>query len=510
MKHKLHRLIKSLTKSEKRYFKLFSKHANGQAEKNYIKLFDAIEQQAIYDESKLIEELQAQKVNTNYLIGDKSYLYKLILKCLRNFHSFKTSRLKVGELLEYAIILMDKGLPELAADQLKKCKKIALEYHIISYLPEILSMERNIKAMDVKSHDDLHLQWQHDKDVLNALQVSNQMDFLYMHVNLVRQKLGKVRNEEELESYNSYFEHNLLKETSDNLPFFARLRYHKCWAAYYYSQNNKEKEYSENQSLISLMQGQKDFIKEYPLDYASTFSRLLILTKEVVPEDYAEVLTEFRNIPNKNHRQFREVKSLVEFLVYSTELVRMINKGAYDEALLLINPFENILRDYKDLLQEAFMMNSYYKFAYILIGLEKYSKALDYLNKVTFEFDEKTRKDTYRFAKIVTLIVHLELGNYNLLPYMARSVQHHFKRQDKLFQSEKLIVNFIGSIKPSLKYRNEWIKTLPKLRQKFVEIIKDPNERNVLQYFDFLVWMDSRIACKSFMEIKKRIIKSED
>ena len=51
----LFQLIKSLSKSEKGYFKKFSYLYTIEGEKNYIKLFDAIEKQKEYDEKKLLK-----------------------------------------------------------------------------------------------------------------------------------------------------------------------------------------------------------------------------------------------------------------------------------------------------------------------------------------------------------------------------------------------------------------------------------------------------------------------
>ena len=49
----LFRLIKSMTKSEKKYFHQFAqRHVKGQSN-NYLRLFLAIEQQEVYDEARL-------------------------------------------------------------------------------------------------------------------------------------------------------------------------------------------------------------------------------------------------------------------------------------------------------------------------------------------------------------------------------------------------------------------------------------------------------------------------
>ena len=62
-------LIKSLNQSEKRYFKLFCRTIN--VESNYIRLFEAIDKQEVYDEKKFKTNLcpgsfrQAASCNQN-------------------------------------------------------------------------------------------------------------------------------------------------------------------------------------------------------------------------------------------------------------------------------------------------------------------------------------------------------------------------------------------------------------------------------------------------------------
>ena len=76
-KDKLFSLVKSLSKSEKRHFKLFAARQNGG--RNYLKLFNAVEEQECYSE-QLIKSKFAGENFTNQLHVTKNYLYKLILK----------------------------------------------------------------------------------------------------------------------------------------------------------------------------------------------------------------------------------------------------------------------------------------------------------------------------------------------------------------------------------------------------------------------------------------------
>ena len=57
----LHSLIKSLTKQEKRYFKLFAQRHTSGKENQYLKLFDAIDAQEVYKEDAIKKKFSKEK-----------------------------------------------------------------------------------------------------------------------------------------------------------------------------------------------------------------------------------------------------------------------------------------------------------------------------------------------------------------------------------------------------------------------------------------------------------------
>lgn len=100
-------LIKSLTKSEKRFFKLHSALQSG--EKNYLRIFDAIDKQKAYDEDAIKQQF-ARETFIRHFPSEKNHLYKLILKALRAYHAESS----IGGLLKQHInnieILFGKAL----------------------------------------------------------------------------------------------------------------------------------------------------------------------------------------------------------------------------------------------------------------------------------------------------------------------------------------------------------------------------------------------------------------
>ena len=70
----LHELIKYLSKSEKRYFKIVSsRHTIGE-ENNYILLFDYLERQEIYDEEKLFEYFKGEAFLNKFSVTKKKII----------------------------------------------------------------------------------------------------------------------------------------------------------------------------------------------------------------------------------------------------------------------------------------------------------------------------------------------------------------------------------------------------------------------------------------------------
>ena len=96
-------LVKSLSVNEKRYFALMQKEDS--KSKNYIKLFDAVNQQV--ETKKIIAKFSGTKMNVSY---EKSYLIKILLKSLRNFHESSSIDTIIYQALFDIEILLDKKL----------------------------------------------------------------------------------------------------------------------------------------------------------------------------------------------------------------------------------------------------------------------------------------------------------------------------------------------------------------------------------------------------------------
>ncbi|MFZ1611935.1 MAG: hypothetical protein WAT52_12755, partial [Chitinophagales bacterium] len=95
---KLHKLIKSLTPPEKRYFKLFAAKQGDAEEKYYLQLFDAVDKLKEYDEELLKKKLKGS-IHSKNVAYQKHYLFEMVMQSLKNFEKSKSPLLQVLDLL---------------------------------------------------------------------------------------------------------------------------------------------------------------------------------------------------------------------------------------------------------------------------------------------------------------------------------------------------------------------------------------------------------------------------
>src|SRR5688572_15097042 len=104
-KGSLFSLVKSLSKTEKRYFRIFAGMSGRDV--NYLQLFDVIERQEQYDEEAVRAKFKGEKF-VNQLHVAKIYLTELIMKALRNYHAGSSIEFTILDLLKDAELLFNR------------------------------------------------------------------------------------------------------------------------------------------------------------------------------------------------------------------------------------------------------------------------------------------------------------------------------------------------------------------------------------------------------------------
>lgn len=217
----LFQLIHSLEKAEKRHFKLYINRSSSNENLKIVQLFNVIDKLAVYDDKAVLKKLPS--FQKNQLSNLKAHLYKQILASLRLLKSDSSIDLQLNEMFDYAHILYKKGLFQQSLRLLEKAKDTARANQKISFLSQIISLEKRIEFLHITRSTPNKSETLSDE----AISVSLHIDVVTRLSNLALKmysfyiKHGHARNEEDEEKIKQFLK-TIFRPTHCNKPDFTK------------------------------------------------------------------------------------------------------------------------------------------------------------------------------------------------------------------------------------------------------------------------------------------------
>lgn len=494
-------LIKSMSKSEKRYFKLMSSRHTIGGENNYVRLFDYLDKQTEYSEKEIFSHFEKEAFINRFSITKKR-LYDHILAALDSFHSSSSVEAQLHKQLHAADILFEKSLYDQCRRVLRSAEKVAEKHDLpaillmISYKKKRLSETMGylkVTGKDIDKMLDRDLNFSKSIEDYNRLWAMKSQ--LFAHLS----KKGVARSKEETDAYSQICQMVLSEDYSPHtLTFEGKHLYHHVLSAYYYATGQLEK--SLDQLEVNL--GTTD---------QST------LAKKMEANKYISALTNAIYIADKigNHRKstqyLNELKKFGSTLaanedlsiklfssVSSIELSMYLRKGDFQNATSSADKIEKELEHYDEKIvpiRRAFLE---FKIAVVNMGTGNFSEALKWINRILNDSNLDKKEDIIGFTQLLELLVHIELNHNNLLPYSLKNTQRFFKTRNRMYGFEKVLLQFISKLikcEDHFDRQNLWEKMYKELSQITND---DVFESVALDYFDFESWAESKLKGKAF------------
>jgi len=504
-------LIKSLSKTEKRYFKLWTIR-NGSKENKYIILFDAIEKQKVYNEHKMLQSKSLTKGVTANFRFNKHYLYHLILRSLNSFHSYSSVDAELKDMLHSIEVLYEKGLFEQCEKMVHKGKSISEKYE--NYLSHLNFLKWEIELMNTKSHIGvtqvgIKKAYQQVTEVVKQYTDLNKYSMLITLSTIGGVKKGGARSAKERKAIQNIQDMDL--ENSKNNIEEKKLSYGEKEIIYFHKFNisRLNEDYKMAlyylQCLEKLTETKPYRIKEHPLRYISTLDNLVFAKKMLGQYDVEETIKKLKLIPIKYGIKSARIKNIIFYRACNLELDNCVHTGEFKKGLAVINDLLNQQKkSYLKVNNKEREIVLYYNMALVFFGAENYASANLYLNKIINDTTSDLRRDLYSYARILQLITHYEMGKQGLIYYMVSSKYRLLIKRKNLNKFENAILDFIKKKTPKINSKNEAIVAFKGLKDELLIIIKNPFEKKALDYFDFISWLDSKIENKKFAEIVSR------
>ena len=497
----LFQLIKSISKAEKRNFKLYANRISSAKETKFLQLFDVLDRMEEYNETLILKK--AKEIKQSQLPNLKAHLYKQLLTSLRLTQANHDVSISIREQIDHAKVLYNKGLYQQSLRILDKTKQLARKKKKNVLVFEIIEFEKLIESQYITKS----IENRAEEISREANEISETMQgvvyFSNMSIRLygLYLKVGYVRSEKDLLIVKEFFNINIDSFDIQKLSFFEKLYLYQSYVWYYLIIQDFLMCYKYAQKWVDLFQMNPEMIQIQTDLYLKGLNNVLVALF------YTNHLSTFK----KNLRLLRKLEkedrfkhnSNLDILLRMFSFMHQINKhfmeGTFDKGIQLVPKIESFLEENKFGMDNHRALVFYYKIACLYFGNAQYKEAIKYLNRIAHVKDTSLRGDIHCFGRILNLISHYELENTELLEYQIRSTYRFLAKMDDLQEVQKYILRFLrrlSTISPD-QLRDEFRKSRIELQQ----WVNDPYEKRAFLYLDLISWLDSKIEGRPVQEI---------
>ncbi|MFL5762800.1 MAG: hypothetical protein ACJ77K_02590 [Bacteroidia bacterium] len=496
----LHKLIRSLTQTEKRFFKVFaSRHVIGE-QNNYVLIFDKIAGQKEYNEEAIKIEFKGKPFMDRFP-AVKNYLHQLILKSMRSYHSGSTIDLELKEMLSDIEFLYHKGLYKQCERLHAKAEKLAIETDKKNRLLEILEWKAKLLQVTNRDSEFRHFHkevFREEERILNTILRSLELKSEVLDIFALIRKQGFARSKTDLQLIHKVIR-KYEKYNYEKLDFNDKYYLNYIRTIYFTSSGEDEKGMFYTKKNVDLLESIPVKLLEEEFErYIVSLNNLVVnlihlrKTNEIYP--YIEKI---RSLATRNIRE----NVLLWATSYKLILGVIIQSGDFDEAEKMIPEVTAGVELYHDKIPATDVVLFKYNLAIVYFAGKKYSQSIKTLNEIINDNDLALRDDIQGFARLIRLIVFWEKGELELLPYAAISAYRFIYKRKKLYKFESLVLQFIKEKVPNINTASRQRSAFTELKGKLEQLMHDPLEKKALEYFDFISWVESKISRKDFKAV---------
>lgn len=504
-------LIKSMTKAEKRHFKLTYVTDREKESPLFVQLFDAVEAAANYDEVKLLEALK--NISKQQLPNLKRNLYHHILTALRQLSVKNDLQIRIRQQVDFARVLYNKGLYQQSLKILHKAKVLAKEHFETELQVQILEFEKIIEARHItrSMEDRAEMLEEESRNSVKQLARLSHLSSLALNMYGIYIKRGHVRTAEEADELRFIFhsrlddsrleDENGINSSVVKMSFYEKVNLYQAHAWYAYILQEFLLYYRYTRKWVDLFEEYPDKKQEDPALYLKGINNLLTAHfYNLNHKKFMISLAALESFWKTYHASFNKNTETLAFVyLYTARFNRHFMEGTFTEGLPLVTDLTKQIKVYEIQMDPYRMLVFYYKIASLYFGSGDYYSSLSYLNKIINLKIGNLKADIQCFARILHLIAHYELKNYDLLEYLLPSVHHFLEKHKEVSMIFNEIIRFLKTFD---KYRLRGLReAFVSLKQRLEIISEDPYEKRFFLYLDVISWLESKIDRRPVQDI---------
>ncbi len=503
-------LIRSMSKAEKRNFKLYATRLSGNQQAKFIALFDCLDGMEEYNEKRILQRCPIKK---EQLPNMKAHLYKQILVSIRLLEVQHSLHMQLHEQLDFARILYNKGLYQQSSKLLDKAADLALQSEQYTVALDFIELQKKIdtqnttRGMISKSEklnrlaDTLCDRITRISELAN---ISTQLYGLYL-------QLGYTRTQKDINLIIHVYGQRLSKYENlpeDKLSFTERFYLYQAYAWYHYILHNMLLCYKNVRHWITLFdehpQMKRLMFDAYMRGYSRLLDSLFLLRSY---KRFAQTLNTFEHEIAGIENVGDNSRMIALQIHYTHQINKSFYEGAFNEGIKIIPEVEAFIQRYQNHLDIHHRMLLYYKIACLYFGNGDYDACMNYLKRIISTRDPLIRRDLQCYARILNLICSYESGSDYNIDYQIRAVYVFLDKMNDLQQVQKEMMHFLKRLNSV--YASDLKEAFRKLYETLKPYEHHPYERRTFYYLDVLSWLQSKVEGIPVGEVIRRRFLAE-
>ncbi len=493
-------LVKALSKSEKRQFKLYVGRLGVNTDAKFLALFNLLDKIKQYDEKVILGSGIVKKAQLSNL---KAHLYRQILVSLRLNPVNQNIRVQIREQLDFATILYQKGLYKQSLKILDKAKSTAIENEEKNIAYEIVELEKIIETQYITRSipdraDELAVQ---AKELSGQNVMTSKLSNLSLQLYGMMLKVGYVRSDDDLKRVQEYFTKHLPKYNLKKLGFREKLWLYKAHLWYSFLTQDFLSCYKYSSKWVDLFNENKEMIYLNPVFYLKGNHYLLeSLFYVKYSSQFKETLEQLEQVlKDKNFPKNDNIASLAFIYLNANKLNQHFLDGTFEKGLYLVKIVEYGINKHKDRIDAHHVMVLYYKIACLYFGIGDNKTCIVYLKKIIDNKSLKMREDLMCFARVLSLVAHYEAGLDYHLEIQLKSTYKFLLKMNDMHAVQKEMIKFLRSLGGI--YPNELRAEFQKLHTELKKYEDHPYEKRAFLYLDIISWLESHLENKPVSQI---------
>lgn len=508
-KDQLFLLINSLSKAEKRNFRLYATRIQSGKEAKFVQLFDVLDKLDDFDEPAILKRLPA--VKKHHLPNLKRHLYKQILTSLRLIHIQKNIDIQIREQIDFARILYGKGMYMQSLRILDRIKQIAIEHHQDLLHLEILEFQKLIEARHVTRSravehkmDDL---LEESETRCTVTYYSNILSNLNIKVHGWYIDRGHARTPEEKSEVKSFLEKHYpehLRFSTRKETFFERVNLHQVYLWFHYiNQDFRRAEEQAKQWVNQFFRNTQMQEKDPDLYMRGLYYLLVFQFINKDTQEHSCYLKQFQKyVSDADIYLNTNSKMVASFYVNLSRINNLLLRGDYKTADSLIPEIESEIELYQLHADRYRVLLFYYKFAWIKFALGAFDRAQDYLNEIVLVKNDVLREELYYFARVLQLFCFYENSDFDVMAYQLTSLRRSIGRSHHSDKILKITTSFLRKIAETPE--SESLELFQKLDKELDKYRNNPDSQKSLIYLNTPLWVKSKMKNCTIAEIYEK------